>query len=117
MKISHIIIVLLLAYILGMSQKLPCGTTYEFYKNTHPSLTGMSLIELDQSIAKRIAGKGLKKIQNASNDILRVPVVFHIIHRSFIPVGEGENYSDIVILDILKNINDAFRKTPGTYWD
>jgi len=39
-----------------------------------------------------------------------------MIHRSFIPVGKEENYSDEVIHDILKNINDAYRKRAGTIW-
>ncbi len=51
-----------------------------------------------------------------SDDILQIPVVFHIIHDGD-PIGTGQNVDAIYIVEQIKQANNDFRKIVGTSGD
>tara|TARA_B100000674_G_scaffold57075_1_gene39785 strand:+ start:27687 stop:29921 length:2235 start_codon:yes stop_codon:yes gene_type:complete len=90
-----------------------CGTKFEHQKKNISTNNKIGFEKYENILAETILKDKSKK---SLNKVLKVPVVFHILHRDGINIGEKENYSEETVLDILKNCNDAFRKKKDTYW-
>ena len=66
--------------------------------------------------AVRDAVQRLQTESNRNMDVYTLPVVVHVIHRGS-PVGVNENISDEQILSGIEDMNERFRKEPGTLGD
>jgi len=67
-----------------------------------------------QSVVQNLGGGNGAQFSN--NGVLEIPVVVHIIHSGQ-AVGVGANISDAQINSAMTQLNDRFRKTPGTHGD
>lgn len=75
--------------------------------------------ELDSSTVRKIAldyGSRLKSYHQrvALPDVIRIPVVVHVIHHQQDGAIKAENISDAQIMSQIRILNEDFRKIPGT---
>jgi len=74
--------------------------------------------KFEQWIAPKVAEAKAKRLQKngqETNEIVTIPVVFHVIHNGD-AIGEGENIADAQILSQIQVLNEDYRKaaeTPG----
>ena len=54
---------------------------------------------------------------SAPSTIYTLPVVFHVMHYAGTPLGTAENIPDVMVLQMLSQLNEQFRKTPGSMGD
>lgn len=90
----------------------PCGTVqYEnLLHKKNPNLDSKD--EFEQWIAPKAAEIKRKRIQksgNTSNEVVTIPVVFHVIHNGS-PVGVDENIADGQIISQIDVLNEDFRR-------
>ncbi len=57
-----------------------------------------------------------KSVLKESDDIITIPVVFHIIHPNGTPIGEGSNLSNERIYLAIQHLNDAFSNSGQFYF-
>ena len=67
-------------------------------------------VEFEEWIKDKITSRQLEK---NNRGVVVLPVVFHVMHNGQ-PVGTGNNISTALINAQLQQINDDFRRTPGT---
>ena len=93
-----------------------CGTTeYEKHlEENNPKRASKEQFEqwLAPKVAKAKANR-IKKDGNGTNEIVTIPVVFHIIHNGD-AVGENENLSEARILSQIQVLNEDYRKAANT---
>ncbi|PZR19769.1 MAG: hypothetical protein DI539_12920 [Flavobacterium psychrophilum] len=94
----------------------PCGTVeYEkLLQKKNPGLDTKD--EFEQWIAPKVAEVKRKRIQkngNNTNEVVTIPVVFHIIHNGS-PVGVDENIADGQVLSQIEVLNEDFRRLSGS---
>lgn len=81
-----------------------------------------NLLQSDPAYAQRVADfeAYVQSIQNNPTTkaaaTYRVPVVVHVMHKGE-AVGTGTNVSDQVIRTAIQNLNNMYRKVPGTQGD
>ncbi len=74
--------------------------------------------EFEQWIAPKVAEARAKRLQkngNGTNEVVTIPIVFHVIHNGD-AIGENENLSDAQILSQIQVLNEDYRRaadTPG----
>jgi gliding motility-associated-like protein len=64
----------------------------------------------------RASGRRRNSRLLASGTVYTIPVVIHVLHKGE-PVGSGVNISDEQIYAALKELNERFRKVPGSVGD
>jgi len=89
----------------------PCGAEAVHFAEVASSTTYARNFD-----AVRDAVQRLQAESNRNMDVYTLPVVVHVIHRGS-PVGVNENISDEQILSGIEDMNERFRKEPGTLGD
>jgi hypothetical protein len=94
----------------------PCGTVkYEdLLRKNNPQRDTKN--EFEQWIAPRVAQVKRKRLQkdgNTTNEVVTIPVVFHIIHNGS-PVGTAENIADGQVISQIDVLNEDFRRLEGS---
>ncbi|WP_417350903.1 T9SS type A sorting domain-containing protein [Flavobacterium alkalisoli] len=105
----------------GPSQKsgfINCATT-QYEENLQRKFPNRSnTVQFEEWIAQKIEeqkAKGFLKNTQTTNEVVTIPVVFHIIHDGD-AIGQNENIADEQILSQLTVLNQDFRRmadTPG----
>ena len=93
-----------------------CGSTkYEkLLQQKNPQRANNA--QFEQWLAPKVAEARAKRMQKDgmdNNDVVVIPVVFHIIHNGD-AIGENENIADEQILSQITVLNQDFRKMEGT---
>ena len=94
----------------------PCGTTqYEaLLKKRNPNRANKDQFEAwIAPKASQAKSKRLQKDGNTTNEVVTIPVVFHIIHNGS-PVGTAENIADGQIQSQIDVLNEDFRRLEGS---
>lgn len=99
-----------------VTELVPCGTTqYEaLLKKKNPNRQNKG--QFEAWIAPKVAqakSKRLQKDGNNNNEVVTIPVVFHVIHNGS-PVGTNENIADGQLLSQIEVLNEDFRKLEGS---
>ena len=91
----------------------PCGTTkYEkLLQQKDPQRANNA--QFEQWLAPKVAEARTKRMQKDGNDVVVIPVVFHIIHNGD-AIGENENIADEQIESQITVLNQDFRRMLGT---
>lgn len=91
----------------------PCGTTkYEkLLQQKDPKRANAARFE--QWLAPKVAETKAKRMQKDGNDVIVIPVVFHIIHNGD-AIGENENIAAEQIESQITVLNQDFRRMAGT---
>jgi hypothetical protein len=94
----------------------PCGTVeYEaLLQKRNPNRDSKE--QFEQWIAPKAALEKMKRLQkdgNTSNEVVTIPVVFHIIHNGS-PVGTAENIAADQIQSQIDVLNEDFRRLAGS---
>jgi hypothetical protein len=94
----------------------PCGTVeYEaLLQKRNPNRDSKE--QFEQWIAPKAALEKMKRLQkdgNTTNEVVTIPVVFHIIHNGS-PVGTAENIAAGQIQSQLDVLNEDFRRLEGS---
>lgn len=90
----------------------PCGTVqYEaLLREKNPNRDNKN--QFEEWLAPKVAQAKAKRIQkngNTTNEVVTIPVVFHIIHNGS-PVGTAENIAEDQILSQIDVLNEDFRR-------
>lgn len=54
-------------------------------------------------------------VQKTAGIVYQIPVVVHVMHKGE-AVGTGVNVSNAAIINAIKELNEMYRKLPGTQW-
>ncbi|MXN91398.1 T9SS type A sorting domain-containing protein [Flavobacterium sp. Sd200] len=93
----------------AFAQHLHCGTD-----DLH-----RTRLATDRDYAQRVHDfdtYSLQQRMQSGSEIYRIPVVVHIMHKGE-ALGTGTNLSDDAVRAAIKNLNERFRKVPGTPGD
>lgn len=113
--IFYYLSILLINLVHGLqAQNIQCGYDHlmqnSAYKKKMDSLN-IKIAEItDRLQSERVAAK-------TAATIYTLPVVFHVLHHAGTPLGVGENIPDDLVLLRLKQLNEEYRKIPGSIGD
>ncbi len=100
----------------NITETEPCGTVqYEnLLRKNNPERDDKN--QFEEWLAPKVAqakAKRLQKSGNTTNEIVTIPVVFHIIHNGS-PVGTAENIAEEQIISQIDVLNEDFRRMENT---
>jgi len=93
-------------------EMLPCGTT-QYEQMVQSTAKGNKAEKFEQWIAQKIAAKKVAKALDASDEILTIPIVVHVVHNGD-AVGINENISETQVLSQIEVLNQDYRRAAGT---
>lgn len=95
-----------------------CGTVEYEEQLSQKNPERAKKAEFEEWIAPKVAEAKTKRLQkngNGTNEVVTIPMVFHVIHNGD-AIGENENISDEQILSQIQVLNEDYRRaadTPG----
>lgn len=117
MKISKLLFLLALIPAVTFAQEHWCGTDELHEKMLFEDENYARLIEHQNKEWAEFVKNNQKKTTSTTtteDEIYEIPVVFHIIHTGQ-PVGNPENPSEQVIIDLVEELNQKFSATWSLY--
>ncbi|MNK14924.1 Pregnancy-associated plasma protein-A [compost metagenome] len=98
-----------------VSSSVYCGST-EYEALLEKKKLKRSTANFEKWIAPKVAIAKTKRLQKngqGTNEVVTIPVVFHIIHNGS-PIGTAENIADAQVISQITVLNEDFRRLEGS---